>query len=232
MLTVSEASWHYKIYRHWRENIARNPPMTINLCHYMRAIMLFTPGYYVGLGLLYAAIGLAIIVAGAFVVVTSPLWGPVWLVTHNKSWHKRGARRVGNGIGNGVRAAAVWMENGGQWVMLGLLAAALVAGVGVIIQHVGAGAVAKFVLAVVAGIAVSVALVAALAWLIDRWWNDPDRKRNRKLKRDRKIQEYMDNLGKPKPPKEPGWLSLCWSFLKAKKKRICPLIQVNERRTT
>lgn len=232
MLTVSETSWHYRIYQHWRENIARRPPMTINLCHYMRAIMLFTPGYYVGLGLLYGAIGLCLLVVGAFLLVTLPLWGPIWLVTHNKSWHKRGARRVGNGIGNGVRAAATWMENGGQWVMLGLLAAAAVAGVGLLIQHVGMVAVAAWTFGTIAAVAGIVAAMYFTIVLIERWWNQPDRKRNRKIKRDRKMQEYWDSLGKPKPPKDPGWLSLCWSFLTAKKKRICPLIQVNERRTS
>ena len=130
MLVVDITSWHYRFYAHWRKNIARKPPSTIDLCHYMRAIILFTPGYYVGLALLYAAIGLACAVAALFVLVTVPLWGPVWLLTHNRDWHKRGARRVGNAIKRNTKRAAgatdQWLRTGGQWVLVGLVVVVLV----------------------------------------------------------------------------------------------------------
>jgi glucan phosphoethanolaminetransferase (alkaline phosphatase superfamily) len=71
-----------------------------------------------------------------------------------------------------------------------------------------------------AGLATAVAaiLVAIVLGIIVLVKSTEERRAARKKQR-----EYVAAMTPPKPPKEP---SLFWEFIKAKKRKVCPLIQV------
>lgn len=214
MLTIDRTSWHYRIYDHWRTHIARKPPNTIDLCHYMRAIMLFTPGYYLGVVLLVTFMCLAYALTALCCLLTLPLWGPVWLVTHNRSWHKRGARRVGDGIKRKAEATDEWLRSGGQWVLLGFGVAVAVVCFTLLTLKTWWLGLAWFG-GVIGGIGAAVLFFGVMIWLID----DVYMPRHRAKLDARQTNVVLVHK------KGPSVFRLMWTYIKAKKRRICPLIQ-------
>jgi hypothetical protein len=220
MLTVDITSWHFRIYDHWRTHIARKPPNQIDLCHYMRAIMLFTPGYYIGVGIFCVIVSLAFAVAAAFLLVTVPLWGPVWLVTHNKSWHKRGARRFADGVARNSKRLAGWLEVTGGWVIVGIAITTVVVAFTLMTLKTWWLGLAWFG-GITGGILLFLAAIYGLVTFIE-WYGPRLRERRR-----RKLAARPTEVKLVKVKKQKGTSSfrLLWAFIKAKKKRICPLIQ-------
>lgn len=94
-LRVAADSWHYKVYRHWANEIANEPPATINLCHYMRAVLIYTPGFYAVLGVTLVFVGLA---AWLF----APL---IFLYCESETVQHR-LERIGR-----------WFERNGEWLV-------------------------------------------------------------------------------------------------------------------
>lgn len=187
MLTVDTTSWHYRIYAHWRNRIARHPPRTIDLCHYMRAVMLYVPLYYLAFG--------AMIVFGAIAfVVLAPIWVPAWLLAHGRAWPKRLAR---------------WIDNHGDWIGGGLA----VLGVGALVLGLVQVSLEKgwwYGPMLLGGIAFGVLLLIGLVISLAEFLDGRADRRRRKA------------TGAPKQ-KRP---SLTWAWVKAKKRKVCPLIQV------
>ena len=220
MLTVSITSWHYRVYRHWLENIARKQPKQIDLCHYMRAIMLFTPGYYIGLGLLYAGIGLACAIAAIVLALTSPLWVPFWLLKRRRpGWHKRAGAR----LFSWVDPFGEWLREHGDRMAIGLcVGAGVLAFVLLTLDEWWKGILSLGVL-LAAVVVVTLLVLGAVAF--HDWYNQPHKRDARRAKRIAQLQEKANRP--PKPDKGPGALRLLWVWIRAKKKRICPLIQTN-----
>ncbi len=224
MLTVDISSWHYRVYAHWRANIARKPPMQIDLCHYMRAILLFTPGYYVGIGLFYAAIGVAFALAAAFLLVTLPLWGPVWLITHNRTWHKGLAARIKYRMKRGAHRTGGWMADKGHYVLIGLGVVTIAVYFVLLTLDTWWYGIAIYG-GILAGLALAVALGVGIYHLVNGWFL-PRRREKLAARPPKEPKEAKPR--KVKQAKGPGVFSLMWSWIKAKKKRICPLIQTND----
>lgn len=132
-MIVDERSWHYRLYSYWLEHWAVVKPMgTLNLCHYMRAIIIFLPCSFV----------LYVLVNGTY-YLTWPLWRPLLLLWRTsrrfRGWMQRldaflnAHKRVAPGLVAGtfmVGMTVVFAVSGGIWsalIFLGGLIAALFA---------------------------------------------------------------------------------------------------------
>lgn len=182
-IVVDGRSWHRRAYGYWERKIAHDPPETLNLCLYMRAVLIYVPGYFL-------IMALALTVGTIGLIVTSPLWVPffmLWLVFD-------GARRRINAL-------------------LDCLTNIVVVGIALVVLVGIAGMLVVLALdawweplLLIGGIAGLFAAIAIVSLLIGR-------------RRKKKSGETTTSSGIAK---------LSWSWLRAKKHRICPLIETRK----
>ena len=199
MLYINTSSWHFRVYGHWKEHWSRKPPATINLCHYMRAILIYVPAIWLGISII-AVIG------AVAVLVTLPIWGPIWLISRKTEWFKR--------LGDWFTKHEDKFQTA-TLILVGLL--------------VGGALIALFIDltlevwwkglmvfgCIIGGILLGLALLLGIGELYD----------NRQAKKD--DEEWAKKYGEAKEERPPsrGAPSLIWQWIKAKKKKICPILQ-------
>jgi hypothetical protein len=195
---IDPRSWHFRVYSYWKRELSRKPPKTINLCHYMRAILIYTPAYWLGYGI---AIALAVVLGGAFLLVTAPIWVPLYFIGRGRGW--------------GTRLEA-WADRQQDKFMIFILGVVGLCVVAVIVN----ASLDKwwYGLVIIGGIVGGVALIFGIgitaAEISDR------RKRQRWLR-----EEGIVPSKEARPP------SLTWAWIKAKKQKVCPIIEVRSDQT-
>jgi hypothetical protein len=85
-LIVDRHSWHHKIYQHWMGRYASSPPPgQLNLCHYMRVVLIYAPATYFFLAFL-----------AMLTVLTALLWLPFFLLYKIHPRSRRAMDRIIN----------------------------------------------------------------------------------------------------------------------------------------
>lgn len=175
-LIVKANSWHYRVYTWWLAQSGAKPK-TLNLCPYMRAVLLW-----------------------------APLHGVMWLVgtfLRILIWpFKRACRLTARG-----RRFLAWTTKNSHWLFLGFMATML--GLSVIAQILDDGwwEALWFVL-ILAGAICAIALIVAASIFSCEWWH-------------RRSERHGASSGA-------SARKLGWEWVKAKKRRICPTIKVEE----
>ena len=193
MLYINTSSWHYRVYGHWKEHWSKKPPATINLCHYMRAVLIYVPGIWLG-------IACAALIGGAVVLVTLPIWGPIWLISRNTEWFAR---------------LDAWFKRHEDTLMKCLMFTVLGIGVGFIGLTLEAWWKGIAIFGMVIG---SILLLLAIAIGIGELHDMRQAK-----KEDERWASTLTEV-KEEPPSR-GAPSLIWQWIKAKKKKICPILE-------
>lgn len=183
-IVVSPESWHRRIYGYWARKVATKPPATDNLCLYVRAVVIYMPLWAVMMAFLFLVRMIA-------VVVTSPIWVPVWALNRYSS---RFNARFGGWLGN--KTASDWIGIAIVGFFLGWLVSLLIRD----------GWMALVYLAILIGIFILCVFLVGLASAL------LDVRRRRKRKQTGQSDRTASSV------------SLVWSWIKAKKKKICPII--------
>lgn len=198
MLYINTSSWHFRVYGHWTERWANKPPATINLCHYMRAVLIYVPGIWLGIAILS-------LITGAALLITLPIWGPCWLIARKTEWFER--------LGVWLNAHEDSVMKGFLFGILGVVAVCMIALFIDLTLEVWWKGLMVFG-SIVGGVLLGIALLVLIGELYD----------NRQAKKDDERWAEAYGAKEEKPPSR-GAPSLVWQWIKAKKKKICPILQ-------
>jgi hypothetical protein len=185
---------------HWRRRIADTvEPKQLDLCRYMRTVLIYVPGFYL-------IVALVTLLGGLAVLILAPIWVPIWLLARYTRWWQW--------CGKQLTRFSHWLDRHEEtWVpwVFGLL----IFGFLVWIIFLLAREAWWMPFATLAGFVVGIALLTGLIVA------------GRSVYEHRKVQRGL-NEGRPQhdTPKNDREPSLLWAWIKAKKKKICPLIQV------
>lgn len=184
-IVVDGRSWHRRVYGYWGRKIAHDPPETLNLCLYMRAVLIYVPGYFL-------LLAFALTAGTVGLIVTSPLWVPffmLWLVS------ARARRRINR-----------LLDNLGQTTTATVLVVAVVVWI-LVMLVVAAMDVWWLPLLIIGTVVGTIAALVGVSLLVE--------------KRREKNSDDSETTSS-------GVAKLSWSWLRAKKHRICPLIETRD----